>query len=348
MVEARAAARTRLAAVITGPFALWALAAGALGVLFAPMARRGTDAIPALLGVMVFATGFTVPPAGLGAALRRPERVLWALAAQYGPLALLAFWLSRLPLSAPVSIGILVIGVAPTEVSAGVMTLLAGGDAALGTALMAASLLASTVLTPTLLAGFAGRAVFVDRPALLQELMLSVSLPLIGAVALRGLLARRLAERALADSLRLFAEQPTPARRAPERADRAAAALLAAADALAPAVAALVVLALLFIVAAAARDVLLSADVFAVVPFCLLLNATGYAAGWALFRLLRAPELAVRAGVFALGMREFGVAATVAAAVLPAAAGVAAVYGMVILFTAPLLVRLYGTRGRRS
>ncbi len=336
----------RAAALVTEPLVLWALLAASAVVAWPEVGRGAGGLVPWLLGVMVFATGIGVPPARLSAALRRPGRLLFALAMQFGPLSLLAYALSRLPLAAPLRTGILCIGVAPSEISSGVMTLLAGGDAALGTALVAASLLCATIVTPGLLASYAGGGVYVDRAALARELGLAVGVPLAAALMLRWLLAGLLVRRQADDGRLLFGDvAPAPLPRVPLPGGALAAAL-ALIDTLAPAVAALTVLVLMFIIAGVARTVLLSADLVAAAALCLLLNLAGYAAGWLLFRALREPDLAVCAAVFGLGMREFGVAAALATAVLPAAGAIAAIYGIVILMTAPLLVRRY-RRGPR-
>jgi BASS family bile acid:Na+ symporter len=330
----------RLPEAVTDHLPFWALAASALGIAFPSAAQRGADAVPVLLGVMVFAMGFTISPLRLAAVLGRPGRVILLLALQYGPLSLLAYLLSRLPLPQPVSAGILVLGVCPCEISSGVMVMLAGGDAALGTMTVAASLLAGTLLTPWLLTQYAHGAVVVDRGALTRELMLSVGLPLIAAVSLRGWLMLQRAQAWLMTSFTFWDDPASLARRR-----TAPGFVLRTADRLLPAVAALAVLALLFIVAGSTRSVLLSADAAVALALCLALNLAGYAAGWLLFRLRRAPELAVRAAVFTSGMREFGVAAAVATSALPAAVPVAGLYGILILLTAPLLVRAY--RGHR-
>lgn len=326
----------RLAGVLTERLLLWALAASTLGLAVPAAGRRGAGAVPVLLGVMVFATGFTVSPLRLAATFRRPGRVLWLLLLQYGPLSLLAYLLSRLPVPAPVSAGILVIGACPSEITSGVFVLLAGGDAALGTLTVAASLLAGTLLTPWLLVHFSQNAVVVDRGALTQELMLSVGLPLIAAVSLRSWLLLRRAQAWLTASLTFW---DVPLRSA--RGGTSPGGLLRTADRLLPAVAALAVVALLFIVAGSARSVVLSADVAVALALCLALNLASYAGGYVLFRLLQAPDMAVRAAVFTTGMREFGVAAAIATAAVPAAAPVAGLYGILILITAPLLVRAY-------
>ncbi len=327
----------RTAGLVTGGLLFWTPLAATLGIVAHGAASRGMPLIPLLLAILVFATGFTVPPARLAAVLQRPARLLAVLVLQYGPLSLLAYLLSRLPVSAAVSTGILVLGAAPSEITSGVMVLLAGGDTALGTAQMAASLLASTVLTPALLTLYAGGSLYVDRAGLVQELTLSVALPLFAAVALRGAATRRGARAGMDASLALWDEAVAPAAFPGPGLDSFVAAL----DVLLPAVAALAVIVLIFIIAGTARGVLLSGDLFASVGECLVLNIAGYAAGRTLFRIMRAPEPAVRAAVFTTGMREFGVAATVAATVLPAATGVTGVYGILILFTAPLLVRRY-------
>ncbi len=357
----------RLGGLVTGGLLVWVPLAAVLGVVFADAGGRMTGLTPYLLAVMVFATGFTVPPARLAGVLRRPQQVLAVLLLQFGPLSLLALLLSHLPLSATVSTGILVLGVAPSEITAGLMVLLAGGDTALGTAVVGASLLAGTVVAPWLLSLYAGGAAAVDRTVLLQELTLAVGLPLIAASTLRGMLALRVARAQAAASQALWSDDRDEAALAPgerESLDQARppqqggepkatqqvrgrdqpalfAGLIEVLDGLMPALAALAVIALLFIIAGTARPLLLDRGVFVIAALCLLLNVAGYAAGWGVFRMMRAPEAVVRAAVFTTGMREFGVAATIATAILPASAGVAGVYGIVILFTAPLLVHFY-------
>jgi BASS family bile acid:Na+ symporter len=327
-----------VAAAITERLLLWVLVAATLGLAAPDAASRARDAVPVLLGVMVFATGFTVPPLRLAAVLRRPARIVLVLALQFGPLSMLAYLLSRLPVPEAVSAGVLVLGVCPSEISSGVMVLLAGGDAALATAIVAASLLAGTVVTPLLLNSYAPHAASVDRAALTGELMLAVGLPLLVASTLRGWLAQRQARSRVAASLAFWGDAVPELAPLPEG-------LLATADRLLPGVAGLAVIALIFVVAGTTRDVVLSGTVFSAVPLCLAFNLAGYGAGWLLFRGLRAPELAVRSAVFTTGMREFGVAAAIATAALPAATGVAGLYGVLILITAPLLVRLYRRAG---
>jgi predicted Na+-dependent transporter len=103
--------------------------------------------------------------------------------------------------------------------------------------------------------------------------------------------------------------------------------------------AAVTVLVLLFVVSGSARDVILSTDVFATGALCLTISVAGYAAGWGSARVLHFRSDVTTAVVFTTGMREFGVAAAIVTAVMPAAAAVVGTYGITILVTAPVLVR---------
>lgn len=311
---------------------LLVLGAAACGLIWSGTAARATAAIPWLLGILVFAAGFVTPPARLAGALRRPERTLLLLALQFGPLALLALALSRLPLDPALSVGLLALGVSPTDVTAPAMTLLADGDAALATVLTTASLVASTALAAPLLSRFAAGAL-VDRGALLNELARSIVWPLCGAIALRYLLTLQ----AVAPPPDLFDTETLPQ---PDTRTRIARTALARGVRVAPAVSALAVLALVAVVAGGARGEILSRGIFVAAAVCLLYNLVGCGAGWLLFRALDAPPREAHAGVFAAGMREFGVAAAIAASVRPGAAAIAGVYGVIILITAPLLARL--------
>jgi predicted Na+-dependent transporter len=241
-------------------------------------------------------------------ALGIDPRRLWALRARpapvlalsVGPLVVLVplAWALGRAFDGPVRDGVLALGVAPTEVAAVGLVALAGADAVLALAVVAGSLVASAALGPVLLAALGGGAAG------------GVDLgPLLGHFALVVLapLAAWLAARGL---------WPRLARGEPE---------YAAGSSLA--VAALVYAALSGTAAAGESD--LGSAVLAGGAF--LIASAAVAA--VLLREARDPSPA-----FCLGMRDFAVAAALAAEAFgPRAAVVAGAYGVLMLIAGAAL-----------
>jgi predicted Na+-dependent transporter len=145
----------------------------------------------------------------------------------------------------------------------------------------------------------------VDRPGLLTELLLSVTLPLVVCVALRtrfpGL--TRASGRALDLS-------------------------------------ALCVVLIVYVAAGQAHDIVLSRTIVPAVLLSLGLQCMSYAIGSAVVLALRLRGGAARAILFPIGMREFGIATAVALSVAPRAAGMAGVYGVMLMISGPALARI--------
>jgi predicted Na+-dependent transporter len=108
-----------------------------------------------LLAVLVALTALGIDPRAL-----RALRARWAAVAALsaGPLVLLVplAWAVGRAFEPPVRDGVLALGVAPTEVAAVGLVALAGADAVLALAVVAGSLVASAVLGPVLLAALGG------------------------------------------------------------------------------------------------------------------------------------------------------------------------------------------------
>ena len=239
-----------------------------------------------LLAALVALTALGIAPADLAGVSRRAPLVLALAVVPFVVLVPLAWALSRL-FDGAVRDGVLVLGLAPTEVTAAGLVALATGEAALALAVVACSLVVSAVAGPLLVVALADGA-DADGAALLGRFALVVLLPL----AL-GLIAR--------------AALPRIARAEPGL--------------------------------AGAATLVLAALVYA------SLSETGTddlgqaALGGAVFLIACAPLawVALRSpagatGAFAIGMRDFAVAAALAAEAFgPEAAGVAGAYGVLML-----------------
>jgi BASS family bile acid:Na+ symporter len=273
------------------------LAAGVLGVLLPDVGARLQGAVLPLLAVMVVGVGITETPRTL---LGRRAELLPALvvvAVQMTVLPLLAFGLFRALPAGDGRLGLLIVGLAPAEVTSALATRLAHGSAGLALRLLALSLLVSTVSIPLWLALLTTAQRPVSGTTLFGELVVAVVLPLVGAAVVRARVPRvgQLTERWSALS-------------------------------------ALAVVVLVFIVAGGLRQLRFDGGLVALGAALIGLVGLCYGLGLVLAGVLRLAHGQRRAVLFTTGMREFGVAAAVATSVVSTQAGaVAAVYGLLMM-----------------
>lgn len=298
--------------------------------LAAPAAGRTLDragAIEITLAALVVTTGLGVDLAAVGRLRRLAARLATTVVLSSVLLALLGWGLSEVaPRSAA---GALVaIGLAPSEVASVGLAGLAGGDVAVGAALLAGSALITIVgagpalalvaspTAPPIHPAVAGAAAehFRTRtghPAaggLVLTLLLVVALPLFVGGVTRAVLAGRAVRETVVDAGRLASV--------------------------------LAVLALLFEVAAEVRLTSGEAGVAGLLVVFLGLSA---GLGWILGQGL--PRPAGAAVGLAVGMRDFAVAAGIATAAFgPAAAGPCGIYGLFILVFGALVAARAGRR----
>jgi predicted Na+-dependent transporter len=137
-----------------------------------------------LLAALVLVTALGIEPHRLVALRRRPVAVIALSAGPFVVLAPVAWALGRL-FDGPVRDGVVVLGLAPTEVAAVGLVALAGADAVLALAAVAGSLVASAAVGPLALAALGGSA-HVDLGPLLGSFALVVVLPLAAGLAARA------------------------------------------------------------------------------------------------------------------------------------------------------------------
>jgi len=253
--------------------------------------------INALLVILVFATAVTIDPGALRRLARSWRRVAVAILAGVTLLPALSWAVAYLVPAGPLRDGVLVTGLAPCEIASVATTALAGGEAAVAAGVLIGSTLATVLLAAPILTLEAGRASF-SPAGVIANLAVVVALPLAAGIALRCVI-------------------PVTARvLAADGAQRAASITAIAA------VAALVAL--------VAAEVRLSAAYGAVAVALALFLAGSAVAG----RLLgaRSPRPAGAALLLATSMRDFAIAAALAAAAFgPAAAAPLGLYGVAVL-----------------
>jgi len=162
------------------------LGAAAAGFALPAPARDAADAggINAVLFVLVLATALVLPGGSLARVRRAAPRLAVTLAVSTVALPLLAWVASRALPEGPLRLGVLTVGVAPTEIAAVATTALAGGEAALTAVLLATSTLATVALAGPVLGLLAGGA-DVDQAEVLVTLLAVVVAPAALGLALR-------------------------------------------------------------------------------------------------------------------------------------------------------------------
>ena len=293
---------------------LWyVIAAGALGIALPDVAGKLQGVVPVMLAGQVAGVTLTLTASRLFRVLRHPAPVLAALAAQWLIVAPAGILLGRLIGNGTVGTGVVISAAAPAEITSSLVAVLAAGAGEVAVLCMASSLALGTVLTPELVTlGLQGEA-RVDTPALLLELTLCVALPLVAGVALRTNVSALAGQAARCLDL-----------------------------------AAISVVLVVFVAGGAARGIVGTLSLPAAVGACLGLQALSYAVGFVAGWVMRFPRAVRRAIIFPIGMREFGIATAVALTVTPEAAGVAGVYGVLVMITGPALAMNLRRRSRRT
>jgi len=253
--------------------------------------------INALLVILVFATAVTIDPAALRRLARSWRRVAVAVLTGITVLPALSWAVAHLVPAGPLRDGVLVTGLAPCEIASVATTALAGGEAAVAAGVLVGSTLATVVLAAPILTMEAGHASF-SPGGVIANLTVVVALPLAAGIALRCLIP---------GTAGFLARDGTQ-----RAASRTAIAAVAA------------------LVALVAAEVRPSASYGAVAVALALFLAGSAAVG----RILgaRSPRPVDAALLLTTSMRDFAIAAALAAAAFgPAAAAPSGLYGVAVL-----------------
>ena len=283
---------------------LYVIPAALIGLLVPEFATRLAPGVPYMLAAQVFGVALTLTGGQFVSVARRPAPVLVALAVQWTLVPLAGLGLSHLTSQPDLRLGILIVAIAPAEITSALVVILAAGSGAFAVSCVAGSLALGTVLTPLWASALLGGTVHVDRGALLVELALAVALPLAAGSALRTTVPRLAGLRHRALDL-----------------------------------SALGVILVVFVSVGSARALVLSPSFLPGVLLCAALLAAAYGLGLGVaWPWRRRPQL-WRALVFPVAMREFGIAAAVALVVSPSAVGLTGIYGAMLMITGPALAR---------
>ncbi len=275
------------------------LAAAALGLsLQRPLAwLAARQGINVLLAVLVFATAVTIEPAALRRLATAWRSLLAALVTGITVLPLLSWAVSLLVAAGPLRDGVLAIGLAPCEIASVATTAMAAGEAALAAGVLVGSTLTAVLCAGPILRLAAGHA-DVSPGGIIASLALVVALPLAAGIVLRACVPP--AARVLSTG----------------RGQRAASSVA--------------LFAVAALVALIAAEVHLSVRYVAVAGALVLFLLCSAVVGWLLG--LRSRPAAATALLLTTSMRDFAIAAGLAAAAFgPAAAAPLGLYGILVL-----------------
>lgn len=271
------------------------LVAAALGLIVpAPLAWiTSRQGINVLLVVLVFSTAVTIQPSALGR-VRSSWRALAATLVVGATLLPALSWLvSRLVPTGSLRDGVMTVGLAPCEIASVATTALALGEAALSAGVLIGSTVVTLAVAGPLLALEAGRS-SVHPVGIIVNLLSVVGLPLVAGLVVGG--------------------------RRPLSARVGSAALRVATGAVAA------------LVALVAAEVHLSREYLAVVAALAIFLLASVAVGIALGRTVAPAPAAATAVLLTTSMRDFAVAAALAATVFGAgAAAPLGLYGIMVL-----------------
>ena len=297
---------TRVAALVDEYLLLWVLLSVGVGLVAPSMALLTPLSTP-ILAVMIGAVSLTLAPERFRHL--RGRIVLAILVVQTG-MPLVAFATARvLGLSPALTAGFVVLGAVTPELVTPTMTELSGGDTALATVVLVAVGLGTLVLVPGVVTVFLGASIAVEPLVIVEQLLLAVVIPMTLAVGARY--------------------------RWPDRIGRY--------DDIYPSASGLMVILIIGIVTAANASLIRDGDAVLrlVAVGAVVLNGTGYAAGWLVGWNFTHEERI--AATLSIGMRDFAVAsALLVGAGFPTTATLpAVVFGIVEMTTSAGLAKWF-------
>lgn len=276
-------------------FPVLVVLAGAVGLLLPGSFTGWGEAVPYLLGVVMFCMGVTMTPQDFRGVAKRPWAVALGLVAHYVIMPGLGWAVAHLlQLPPQLAAGVILVGCAPSGTASNVVTYLARGDVALSVSVATVSTLVAPLVTPPLTLLLAGEYLPVDAGSMVTDILKTVLLPVFAGLAVR-LLAGRHMRRALP---------------------------------VLPWLSALTIGVIVTVVVAGSADAIKSAALLVFVAV-VLHNGLGLALGYGAGRVARLGEPGSRAMAFEVGMQNSGLAASLATAHFsPLAALPAAVFSV--------------------
>lgn len=275
----------------TSLFPFWAIILSAIALLHPGTFLPYKDAIPFLLGLVMFGMGMTLTLEDFLLVFKRPKAVIIGTVLQYTLMPLAGFFVARaFSLSPELTAGVVLLGCCPGGTASNVICYLAKGDVALSIVLTSVSTLISFIMTPLLTWVYIGQTIDVDTYGMLISILQIVIVPVVLGIVINSLFGTRIR------NIRHFF----------------------------PALSVVTIVFIIAIIMATNRDTVISAGIIISIVV-IVHNLLGLASGYGLSRLMGLSEIEARTIGIEVGMQNSGLSVALsikhftAAAALPGA-----------------------------
>ncbi len=262
----------------TSLFPIWAIVLSGIALLYPGIFLPYKDAIPFLLGLVMFGMGMTLALKDFLLVFKRPKAVVIGTVLQYALMPLIGFVIARtFSLSPELTAGVVLLGCCPGGTASNVICYLAKGDVALSIVLTSVSTLISFIMTPLLTWLYIGQTIDVDMHGMLVSILQIVIVPVALGIGINTVFASRI------DTVRHSF----------------------------PAISVLTIVFIIAIIMALNRETVISAGILIVVAV-ILHNLLGLASGYGLSRLMGLNEMEARTIGIEVGMQNSGLSVALA------------------------------------
>lgn len=177
----------------TSLFPIWAIVLSAIALLYPDIFLPYKDAIPFLLGLVMFGMGMTLALKDFLLVFKRPKAIITGTVLQYALMPLIGFLIARaFSLSPEIAAGVVLLGCCPGGTASNVISYLAKGDVALSIVLTSVSTLISFVMTPLLTWIYIGQTIDVDMYGMLVSILQIVIVPVALGIVINTLSGSRI------------------------------------------------------------------------------------------------------------------------------------------------------------
>lgn len=280
----------QISKLITSGMPFGVILAGVLGIIEPQLFFWFADKIAYFLGVIMLGMGMSLTTTDFKTVLKNPRLIIVGTVLQFTIMPILAYALIKIfPLPADVAIGVILLGACPGATAASVITYLAKGNVALSVALTMVTTLVAPIITPFLLLIIAGTWVEINFLSIMISIIEIVIIPISIGILFN----------------RFFAAYCTKIKIAM------------------PAISALTIIILVGTVVSLSADVLLNSGllIFAVV---VIHNLCGLLLGYWAAKLFITDKAAIKTIAINVGMKNSGLAASLAVLHFTAAGGIPA------------------------
>lgn len=177
----------------TSLFPIWAIVLSAIALLYPDIFLPYKDAIPFLLGLVMFGMGMTLALKDFLLVFKRPKAIITGTVLQYALMPLIGFLIAgAFSLSPEITAGVVLLGCCPGGTASNVISYLAKGDVALSIVLTSVSTLISFVMTPLLTWIYIGQTIDVDMYGMLVSILQIVIVPVALGIVINTLSGSRI------------------------------------------------------------------------------------------------------------------------------------------------------------